>query len=152
MLGTVNATAFKGDGANITAINADSIATGTINNDRISLTTTKLYGNFNTTNFAIIDDKIDLEPNYSFTITGYDSQTLHAPSAERRLKGKISNYDDRFGVYKILSTETSKTDKGEKKIHDSLKEKRKPLENLSHQTRACLCATRIFLETQSSTT
>jgi hypothetical protein len=108
--GTVNATAFRGDGANITNVNATSITTGTINLDRISLTTTKLYQNFNTTNFAIIDDKIDLPPNYSFTITGYDSQTLFPPSTDRKYKGRMScSYDDRNGVYKLLTTE-NKTD------------------------------------------
>ena len=51
----ISVTSFAGDGASITNINAN-IATGTINNDRIALTTTKLYQNFNQTTFSIIDD------------------------------------------------------------------------------------------------
>jgi hypothetical protein len=143
ILGTANATAFRGNGAeltnlnatnfegtinnarlprdiivgslegvgsNITNINATNIATGQINLDRITLTAAKLYPNFNTTNFAIIDNLIDLPPNYSFTITGYDSQTLFNPSADRKYKGRMScSYDDRSGVYKLLTTE-NKTD------------------------------------------
>jgi hypothetical protein len=99
-LGTINATAFRGDGSAITGLNQDNLI----------LTTTKLYQNFNTTNFAIIDDKIDLPPNYSFTITGYDSQTLFNPSDHRKYKGKMScSYDDRNGVHKILTEENKTT-------------------------------------------
>ncbi len=99
-LGTINATAFRGDGSAITGLNQDNL----------TLTTTKLYQNFNTTNFAIIDDKIDLPPNYSFTITGYDSQTLFNPSDDRKYKGKMScSYDDRNGVHKILTEENKTT-------------------------------------------
>ena len=99
-LGTINATAFRGDGSAITGLNQDNLV----------LTTTKLYQNFNTTNFAIINDKIDLPPNYSFTITGYDSQTLFNPSTDRKYKGKMScSYDDRNGVYKILTEENKTT-------------------------------------------
>jgi hypothetical protein len=97
---------FTGNGASITNINATNIATGTINEDRISLTTNKLYENFNTTNFAVIDDKIDLPANYSFNITDYDSQTLFSVGTERKYKGKMTaNYDDRRGVYKLITTE-----------------------------------------------
>jgi len=110
VLGDINATTLRGDGANITNINATNIATGTINNDRLSLTAAKLYPNFNQTNFAIIDDKIDLPPNYSFNITDYDGQTLFNPSTDRKYKGKMSaNYDDRNGVYKLITTD-NKTD------------------------------------------
>jgi hypothetical protein len=95
VLGDIRATAFRGDGANITALNEANLV----------LTTQKIYERFNTTNFAIIDDKIDLPPNYSFNITDYDSQTLFNPSAERKYKGKMTaNYDDRNGVYKLITT------------------------------------------------
>jgi hypothetical protein len=108
----ISVNSFTGNGASITNVNASNIATGTINQDRITLTTQKIYGNFNTTNFAVIDDKIDLPPNYSFNITGYDSHTLHSGSVERKYKGRISaNYDDRDGVYKLITTETSLTNK-----------------------------------------
>ena len=93
--GTINATAFRGDGANITALNEANLI----------LTTTKLYNNFNQTNFAIIDNKIDITPNYSINITDYDSQTLFGLSVERKYKGKMTaNYDDRNGVYKLITT------------------------------------------------
>ena len=70
----------------------------------------KLYGNFNTTNFTIIDDKIDLPPSYSFNITSYDSATLYLPSQDRRYKGKFSaSYDDRQGLYNLVSTDITKT-------------------------------------------
>jgi hypothetical protein len=96
VLGTVNATAFRGDGANITALNQDNLV----------LTTQKIYERFNTTTFAIIDDKIELTPNYSFTITDYDSQTLFSVGTERKYKGKMTaNYDDRNGVYKIITSD-----------------------------------------------
>jgi len=104
--GTVNTTAVRGNGAELTDLNAGNITTGTINLDRITLTANKLYESFNTTNFAVIDNKIDLPPNYSFSITDYDSQTLFNPSAERKYKGKMTaNYDDRNGVYKLITTE-----------------------------------------------
>ncbi len=102
----ISVNSFTGNGASITNINATNIATGTINQDRISLTTQKIYGNFNTTNFAVIDDKIDLPPNYSFNITDYDSQTLFSVGTERKYKGKMTaNYDDRNGVYKLITTD-----------------------------------------------
>jgi hypothetical protein len=108
--GTVNTTAVRGNGAELTDLNAGNITTGTINLDRITLTAAKLYQSFNTTNFAVIDNKIDLPPNYSFTITGYDSQTLFNPSADRKYKGKMScSYDDRNGVHKILTEENKTT-------------------------------------------
>jgi hypothetical protein len=104
--GTINATAVRGNGAELTDLNAGNITTGTINLDRITLTANKLYESFNTTNFAVIDNKIDLPPNYSFSITDYDSQTLFNPSAERKYKGKMTaNYDDRNGVYKLITTD-----------------------------------------------
>jgi hypothetical protein len=104
--GTVNTTAVRGNGAELTDLNAGNITTGTINLDRITLTANKLYESFNTTNFAVIDNKIDLPPNYSFSITDYDSQTLFNPSAERKYKGKMTaNYDDRNGVYKLITTD-----------------------------------------------
>jgi hypothetical protein len=54
---------------------------------------------------------IDLPSTYSINIVGYDPQTLYSPSENRRLKGKMSvNYDDRTGVYKLVSTDISKTD------------------------------------------
>jgi hypothetical protein len=94
--------------AKIPDLDAAKIATGTISNDRIVLTTTKLYQNFNKTNFAIIDDKIDLPPTYSFNITGYDSPTLYSASTDKKLKGKMSaSYDDRKGVYKLASINTN---------------------------------------------
>jgi hypothetical protein len=106
----ISVNSFTGSGANITAINAAKITTGTIDNDRIALTTNKLYENFNTTNFAVIDDKIDLPPTYSFNITSYDSPTLYVPSEQRRLKGKFSaQYDDRQGLYSLVSTDNTKT-------------------------------------------
>jgi len=96
VLGDIKATAFRGDGANITNLNENNL----------NLTTAKLYQNFNTTNFAIIDDKIDLPPNYSFNITDYDSQTLFSVGVERKYKGKMTaNYDDRNGVYKLITTD-----------------------------------------------
>ncbi len=45
VLGDINATTLRGDGDNITNVNATNIATGTINQDRITLTTVKLYQN-----------------------------------------------------------------------------------------------------------
>jgi len=104
--GTTQSTAFIGNGAGLTDLGADKITTGSLNLDRITLTTSKLYQNFNQTNFAIIDDKIDLPPNYSINITDYDSQTLFGLSTERKYKGKITaNYDDRNGVYKLITTD-----------------------------------------------
>jgi hypothetical protein len=100
VLGDINATAFRGDGANITGLNQDNLV----------LTTQKIYERFSTTNFAIINDKIDLPPQYSINITAYDSTTLYSPSSDIRLKGKMSvSYDDRRNVYKLVSTETSIT-------------------------------------------
>ena len=76
----------------------------------VPLDVNKMYEKFNTTNFAIIDNKIDLPPSYSFNITGYDPQTLYLPSDNRRLKGKMSaSYDDRNGIYKLVSTDITKT-------------------------------------------
>jgi hypothetical protein len=50
----ISVTSFAGDGGNITAINAAKITTGTIDNDRIALTTEKLYENFNTTTLRLL--------------------------------------------------------------------------------------------------
>ncbi len=83
----ISVTSFGGDGASITNINANNIATGTINQDRISLTIAKLYQNFNTTNFAIINDKIDFPTQYSINKTDYDSTTLYT---DIRYKGKMT--------------------------------------------------------------
>jgi hypothetical protein len=100
VLGDIRATAFRGDGANITALNEANLV----------LTTQKIYERFSTTNFAILNDKIDLPPQYSINITAYDSTTLYSPSSDIRLKGKMSvSYDDRRNVYKLVSTETSIT-------------------------------------------
>ena len=98
--GTVNATAFRGDGANITGLNQDNLV----------LTTAKIYEKFNTTNFAIVDNLINLPAQYSINITAYDSTTLYSQSSDIRLKGKMSvSYDDRRNIYKLVSTETSIT-------------------------------------------
>ena len=66
----------------------------------VPLDVNKMYEKFNTTNFAIIDNKIDLPPTYSFNITSYDSPTRYAVSTDRNYKGKIcASYDDMQGVY-----------------------------------------------------
>ena len=106
--GTTQSTAFIGNGAGLTDLGADKISTGSLNLDRITLTATKLYQNFNQINFAIIDDKIDLPAEYSINITAYDNPTLHS---DIRYKGKMSvSYDDRRNIYKLVTSDTSKTD------------------------------------------
>ena len=106
--GTTQSTAFIGNGAGLTDLGADKISTGSLNLDRITLTTSKLYQNFNQINFAIIDDKIDLPAEYSINITAYDNPTLHS---DIRYKGKMSvSYDDRRNIYKLVTSDTSKTD------------------------------------------
>ena len=106
--GTTQSTAFIGNGAGLTDLGADKISTGSLNLDRITLTTTKLYQNFNQINFAIINDKIDLPAEYSINITAYDNPTLHS---DIRYKGKMSvSYDDRRNIYKLVTSDTSKTD------------------------------------------
>ena len=106
--GTTQSTAFIGNGAGLTDLGADKISTGSLNLDRITLTTTKLYQNFNQINFAIINDKIDLPAEYSINITAYDNPTLHS---DIRYKGKMSvSYDDRRNIYKLVTSDTGKID------------------------------------------
>jgi hypothetical protein len=51
-----------------------------------------------------------LPPNYSINIVGFDSTTLYSSGEDIKYKGKMScDYDDRNGIYKLLSEDTSIT-------------------------------------------
>jgi hypothetical protein len=78
-----------------------NIGTGTINNDHISLTTTKLYSNFNQTTFVMKDDKIDLTAPvgiYSYNILTYD-RVFQTPEVYLQSGCFTCSYEDRTGVY-----------------------------------------------------
>jgi hypothetical protein len=98
--GTINATAFIGDGSGLTGLTANNL-TGTIDNDRISLTTSKLHANFNQTTFIIKDDKIDLAAPvgiYSYNILAYDK--VFGATEAYLISGRFTcSYEDRTGIY-----------------------------------------------------
>jgi len=92
--GTVNATAFRGDGANITGLNQANLV----------LTTQKIYEKCEPKTFIINPgDKIDIPPVYSFNITAFDR--LANTTATYLEAGKFTcTYEDRNGTYKFIPT------------------------------------------------
>jgi hypothetical protein len=108
--GTVNATAFRGDGANITGlvataipnISADKITSGTLNNDRLLLTGTKVFDGCEPKTFILNpSNKVDIPPVYSFNITAFDR--LANTTATYLEAGKFTcTYEDRNGTYKLI--------------------------------------------------
>ena len=110
--GTVNATAFRGDGANITGlvanaipnISADKITSGTLNNDRLLLTGPKVFDGCEPKTFIVNpSNKVDIPPVYSFNITAFDR--LANTTATYLEAGKFTcTYEDRNGTYKFIPT------------------------------------------------
>ena len=108
--GTVNATAFSGNGANITGlvataipnISADKITSGTLNNDRLLLTGPKVFDGCEPKTFILNpSNKVDIPPVYSFNITAFDR--LANTTATYLEAGKFTcTYEDRNGTYKLI--------------------------------------------------
>ncbi len=96
--GTVNATAFRGDGVNITGLNQDNLV----------LTTAKIHEKFNQTTFSIIGDKINLSADvgsYTFNIIAYDRMYL-TTTPTYLSSGKFTCiYEDRTGVFTLRPNE-----------------------------------------------
>jgi hypothetical protein len=100
--GTINATAFRGSASEITDIPADKITTGTLNNDRLTLTGTKLMEACDTNTFiSNPSNKLDLIPVFTFNIMAYDR--LAQTTATYLEAGKFScTYEDRNGTYTMI--------------------------------------------------
>ena len=94
VLGDIRATAFRGDGANITGLNQANLV----------LTTQKIYEKCEPKTFIINPgDKIDIPPVYSFNITAFDR--LANTTATYLEAGKFTcTYEDRNGTYKFIPT------------------------------------------------
>ena len=92
VLGDIRATAFRGDGANITGLNQANLV----------LTTQKIYEKCEPKTFIINPgDKIDIPPVYSFNITAFDR--LANTTATYLEAGKFTcTYEDRNGTYKLI--------------------------------------------------
>ena len=98
VLGDIRATAFRGDGANITGLNQDNL----------TLTTAKIYEKFNQTTFSVINDKINISPDvgsYTFNIIAYD-RMYQTTAPTYLLSGKFTCiYEDRTGVFTLRPSE-----------------------------------------------
>jgi len=92
VFGDIKATAFRGDGANITNLNENNLV----------LTTQKIYEKCEPKTFIINPgDKIDIPPVYSFNITAFDR--LANTTATYLEAGKFTcTYEDRNGTYKLI--------------------------------------------------
>jgi len=110
VLGDIKATEFRGGGANITGlalenipdIPATKITSGTLHNDRLSLTGPKVYDGCENTTFILNpSNKVDIPPVYSFNITAFDR--LANTTATYLEAGKFTcTYEDRNGTYKLI--------------------------------------------------
>ena len=110
-VGTINSTNYAIGGLDVFNAETKKLLPARIDMANIDLNINKIYEKFNQTNFAIVDNKIDLPASYSINITAYDSPTLYIPNDPRRLKGKMNvSYDDRQGIYKLEATNITKTD------------------------------------------
>jgi len=99
VLGDIRATAFRGDGANITGLNQANLV----------LTTAKIYEKCEPKTFIINPgDKIDIPPVYSFNITAFDR--LANTTATYLEAGKFTcTYEDRNGTYKLIPSYIANT-------------------------------------------